>query len=296
MTDKPLSQLIMRSGVVWATDSGCLLACDPETEETSPHARILAWHQGKISESWVKFNAHAICRVSSPEPAVVLISSEGLCAVYSANVYVGNIFAESTPSASEPRHGSFRSVSAIAGSAYAVGLRGMAYRFDAPTNWTRVDEGLPNDFNIQRIHGFSAGEIYAAGSHGELWCRAEGQWKRLELPTNVNLTSINCAVDGNVYVGGHKGLLIRGRKDTWEVIQFDDFKQDIWDLEWFDGALYVSTLSALYRLKGNSLDPVLFSGDEPASFYHLSSSENVLWSIGEEDVMSYDGNRWSRVI
>jgi hypothetical protein len=196
----------------------------------------------------------------------------------------------------DERFGSFRSVANIAGRAHAVGLRGMVYRLDEWVRWARIDEGLPRVFDIEAIHGFDDSELYAVGLRGAMWERAAGKWERREAPTNVHLNAVSCAGDGAVYVGGHKGILLRGRHDAWTVIEHQAFSDDIWDLEWFDGVLYVSTMAGVYRLHEDKLERVDFGADVPKSTYRLSAAKDVLWSIGRRDVMSFDGKRWARVV
>jgi hypothetical protein len=295
MTDSSTRELSIRDAVVWNGDFGYILACDPETELDTPYTWIRAWHQGKITESWVKFNAHSVCRTVLPERGIVLISSGGVYSVFSGQVHAGNIFDESQPQPTEPRYGSFSSVAQIGGRAHAVGLRGMVYRLDAPASWTRIDEQLPREFDVQAIHGFSESDIYAVGFKGELW-QFNGQfWLKRDLPTKVNLASVKCAEDGIVYIGGDGGLLIRGRNEAWEILDQSPMQSDIWDIEWFGGELYVSTFSGLYRLKGSDLELILFGEDKPKSFYSLCVGEGVLWSVGEADVMSFDGTNWTPV-
>jgi hypothetical protein len=295
MTNSSTRELSIRDAVVWKRDFGYILACDPETELDAPYTWIRAVHQGQISESWVAFNAHSVCRTVLPEQAIVLISSEGFYGVFSGQVHVGNIFDESQPQPTEPRYGSFCSVAQIGGRAHAVGLRGMVYRLDAPASWTRIDEQLPREFDVEAIHGFSESDIYAVGSKGELWQFNGQSWLKRNLPTNVNLLSVKCAEDGIVYIGGHGGLLVRGRNEAWEILDQPHMHSDIWDIEWFRGELYVSTFSGLYRLKGRNLERILFGENKPQSFYHLSVGERVLWSVGEADVMSFDGTNWTPV-
>jgi hypothetical protein len=295
VTNSSTRELCIRDAVVFNGDFGYILACDPETELDTPYTWIRALHQGQISESWLKFNAHSVCRTVLPERGVVSISSEGFYSVFSGKVHVGNIFDASQPQPTDPRYGSFSSVAQIGGRAHAVGLRGMVYRLDAPASWTRIDEQLAREFDVEAIHGFSESDIYAVGRKGELW-QFNGQfWLKRDLPTTVNLSAVKCAEDGFVYIGGHNGVLIRGRNEAWEILDQAPMRSDIWDIEWFEGELYVSTFSAVYRLKGPHLEPILFGEDKPKTFYHLSVGEGVLWSVGEADVMSFDGTKWTRV-
>jgi hypothetical protein len=175
-------------------------------------------------------------------------------------------------------------------------LRGLVYRFDSFYQWTQIDQGLPASFNIQAIHGFDASDIYAVGRHGSLWHFDGKRWDEVELPTNANLTSVKCAGDGKVYITGHKGTLVCGRTDAFEIIDHDETEDDIWDVEWFGGQVFVSTMRAVYRLKGHALQRVDFGDDLPRSCYQLSAAKGVMWSNGEFDIMSFDGKSWTRIV
>jgi hypothetical protein len=107
---------------------------------------------------------------------------------------------------------------------------------------------------------------------------------------------VKCAGDGKVYLAGHGGMLIQGRGDLWEIIPQEATQDDIWDIEWFNGELYVSTMHTVYRLTGERLDVVNFGDDAPKSCYQLSSANGVMWSNGEFDIMSFDGQKWSRIV
>jgi hypothetical protein len=296
MTKIPFMNHVIRGGVVRREDTGYLLACNPNQEETHPHAKIVKWNLGIFTESTAKFNAHSICLVSKPDVALVFLSSEGFYGVHSKEAIGGNIFHNSQPRPADPRYGSFRSVSEIGGKAYAVGLRGMVYRLDNFTKWTRIDESLSSEFDPQAAHGFDDSQIYAAGFGGQLWQFDGRKWIRRELPTNVNLTSVKCAGDGMVYVAGHKGILICGRNHAWKMIDHGAMTADVWGLEWFQERLYLSTMTKVFRLEGEELEPVNFGEDPPKSCYQLSAAKDVLWSIGERDVMSFDGKTWSRIV
>lgn len=294
----PLAGYRLRSGVLYEPTKAYLLAFDPKGEEEEEvFTYVTKWTAGAFGPLRKNFNAHTCCVVTKPEFAFVLVSGAGYYSYTSAQTRVnGNIFVESQPRPKEPRYGDIRWLVSIAGCAYAAGHEGSVYRLDGPKQWTRIDEGLPATFHIEAIDGFGPTDLYVVGEHGELW-RSDGQrWMQRELPTNIHLSRVKCAGDGQVYVAGHRGVLLRGRDQTWSVIDHQVTSDDIWSLEWFEDMLYVATMNALFRLRGDVLEPVDFGGEKPKSFYHLSAVPGVMWSIGEDDVMSFDGSRWTRIV
>lgn len=298
MRNNPLSGLVIRSAVVRQPDLGFILAGDPKKEaQEIPHTIAFRWNSGTFNRGEAKFSAHSCCIIENPEYGVVKIAGPGFYSVETrSGVTAGNIFDDSQPDPKEPRYGDIRSVSEIGGKAYAVGSEGMVYRLDQLTKWIRIDEELSRSFDIEAIHGFDAFDMYAVGFLGELWHFNGQNWTKRELPTNVNLTAVKCAGDGAVYIAGHDGILIRGREHTWAIIDHEEMTDDVWDLEWFEGELYVSTMSCVYRLKEEELELVDFGDDPPKTCYHLSAAKGVIWSIGEYDIMSFDGQTWRRIV
>ena len=288
----------IRSAVVRGPDIGNILVCDLEKEKDDiAHSYIFKWQSGNFYESFANFDAHSICFITRPEPAVIFLAGGGEYGVhYRKGSLAGDILEDSQPPSKQRRLGGFRSVSEIGGRAYAVGLRGMVYRLDMLNRWTRIDDGLPERFNIQAIHGFQGSDIYAVGRNGELWHYDGDQWSRYELPTNVNLTSLKCAGNDKVYIGGHGGTLIEGRNNAWSLINHGATEDDIWDVEWFKDKVYASTMHSVYELHEEELVPVDFGRDRPKTFYQLSVASDVMWSNGEHDIMSFDGSGWVRVV
>lgn len=290
--------MVIRTAAVRLPEVGYIFCGDIKKEEDEiPYTATFRWNSDKFEQGNCNFSAHAACIVENPAIGFILISEIGY---YVANTktgtVVGDIIENSHPKAKGKRHGGFRSVSQIAGKAYAVGFNGMVYRLDKSDYWTRIDDGLPATFNIDAIHGYTDSDIYAVGNNGNLWHFDGKNWQKHELPTNLHLYAVNCAGDGVVYVAGDSGVLMKGNKSIWEIVDHDATEEDIWDLEWFNGKLYVSTLTNLYWLNGDQLEPVSFGKDKPKSFYQLSAAPGVLWSVGEFDIMSFDGQQWSRVV
>jgi len=298
MGKSPLEGLIIRTAVVVRPDTGFIFTCDPRKEQAEiPHAIKFRWNNGSYSRGECEYDAHTACVISLPEPGLIDASGAGYYSVNTRNgIITEDIFENSQPLPKKRRIGGIRSISEIGGKAYAVGLRGMVYRLDSLNAWTRIDDGLPDTFDIQAIHGFGESEIYAVGRDGDLWQFDRTHWIKRQLPTNVNLTSIKCATDGKVYVAGHLGMLIVGRSDQWRSIEHQATRNDIWDIEWFEGQTYLSTMKEVFKLNNGELNPVDFGKDRPKSCYQLSTASGVMWSNGEHDIISFDGTRWTRIV
>ena len=290
--------LLIRDAFPRRVDLGFILAADPKKERDEiAHTIIYKWKSGIFTKGEAKFNAYCSCFITIPENGNIRISGSGIYSTETAGgVNVGNIHDDSQLEPKEPKYGDFRTVVEIGGKAYAAGHDGMVYCLDSLNKWKRIDEGLPSEFDIEGIHGFAADDIYATGFKGQLWHFNGKIWNKLELPTNTNLSRLRCMEDGNVYIGGHGGILLRGRGDQWTIIDHDQTNKDIWGLSWFNDEVYISTMSDVYRLKGQNLESVNFGADPPRTTYQLRAAEDVLWSVGEKDIMSFDGKEWTKIV
>ena len=298
MKKTPLSDLLIRTAVVFSPDAGYLFACDPKKiDEDIPHTIIFKWKAGVFNQVECNYNAHTACLTEHPDLGLLNASEQGYYAIETRNgVTGGDIIDDSLPCPNKPRLGGIRSVSSIAGTAYAVGLRGMVYRLDDIKRWTRIDEGLPDSFDIQAIDGFNASDLYAVGRDGDVWHYNGKKWDKIGIPTNINLYAVKCSEDGSVYIGGLHGIFLRGRENEWTTINHDSDSEDIWDIEWFNEQIYISTMYTISRLQGEKFEHIDFGDDAPKSCYQLSVASGVMWSVGETDIMSFDGNNWTRVV
>jgi hypothetical protein len=175
------------------------------------------------------------------------------------------------------------------------------YRRDGPNKWTAIfgdmDKQAAPDivFGFESIHGFSHDDIYAVGWHGEIWHFNGKSWKQQSSPSNFILNRVLCAPDGYVYICGLSGLLIKGRNGNWEIVDEGAVGADLWDLEWFADKLWISSQNLIYTLEDDVVQPVEFDDDVPSSFYHLDARDGILWSVGPEDIMQFDGDEWIRI-
>ena len=286
-----------RTGSVLNKKRGYLLAYDPKLDKKDDFCTFpFTWDGKSFLGGKRNFFATSSCIVDVPESSLMLLSSNGKYGLVSPNLqHTGLIFDESQPASKASRFGDFRSVSAINGHAFAVGHGGMVYRFDDIEKWERIDSGLPETFDIESIDGFDIDELYVAGKGGELWQFSKNVWVPNDTPTNTYLTCVKTTPNERVYIGGYSGVIIFGASNSWKVFEQDAIEEDIWDMEWFMDVLYISTLTNVYQLRDDNLKAVEFGNNKPRTCYHLSSRDGILWSIGEKDVMSFDGKSWQRI-
>jgi hypothetical protein len=298
MSNTPLNGLVMRTAIVRRAGLGYIYAADPKKEANgTPHTIIFKYKDGNFERGDSNYDANAVCAISKPQPGLVDVSGAGFFTVNAAaGVSTADIFNTSSPAPAQARTGGIRNIAEIAGQAFAIGLRGMVYRLDGLKAWTRIDEGIPPTFDGQAIHGFASEDLYAAGRDGQLWHFNGVHWKAEDSPTSETLTCITCAPNGLVYAAGHRGTLLEGRAGDWRVIDTRQYEENIWDIEWFNGQLYFSTMTNVFTLTPGGPAPIDFGEDRPKSCYQLSTAAGILWSNGEFDLMSFDGSRWTRIV
>ena len=123
--------------------------------------------------------------------------------------------------------------------------------------------------------------------------------ERFESGTNVILTDIICDQDGEVLTCGQNGTIVRGVKNALKPLNLEGITDDFWSITRFQGEVYVSSITALYRLVDDqTLELVKFDGEEiPTSFYHLDTyGDSLLLSVGQKDAVLFDGNEWIRIL
>ncbi|SPB18051.1 hypothetical protein NOV72_05250 [Caballeronia novacaledonica] len=245
-----------------------------------------AW-TGMMNVAW---DSTAIAFAHQPFRKVVIVGQDGDVATYAA----GQKGVEKI----DPDPVTIRNACTIDGYVYACGMKRQVYERSGENQWRDLSAPLASSgetAGFESIQGYSREEIYAAGWSGEIWEFDGARWFDRAQLTNLILTCICCAPNGEVFVGGQEGTLIRGRHDVWTLMNWEDgFGADIWDVHWFGDCLYVATYSNLYTLDGTSLIPVDFGPVGQLSCFNLTSAGGTLWSIGHNDVASFDGTTWRR--
>ena len=274
---------------------------DELSEEQTRHSVLMAWVDGRWGKAdQAAWHCCGIGAVTVPREHTVAVGEYGYCVAYGPGGYL--VRERIGDDSSGPRRrGPLRGVRSVDDRIYVVGMDRQAWMRVAENDWEAIELGLPGGEpgadppGLEAIDGYGAQEIYAVGWNGEIW-RFDGRnWTRESSPTNMILTDVCCAGDEYVYGCGRRGLLIRGRQDTWSVIEQDQITADIWGLAWFDGRLFIATFDALYVLDGGAVQPVDMGADAAETFYRLAVGGDRLWSIGAKDILAFDGAVWTRI-
>lgn len=198
--------------------------------------------------------------------------------------------------------GNLRRLTSVDGTFFACGMNRVALRRTSPGRWAAFGPGPLKDdppvVGFEDIAGYSATELYAVGWGGEIWWYDGKQWRRADSPTSTNLSSMTCAPDGSVYVVGHDGVMLKGRRDQWELVETGR-PENLKDVAFLNGQLYVCTDFALFKLQKSGLVPeteFANGNDRPATCLHLLESAGELVSLGTKDVFVKRDAAWQRLV
>lgn len=191
----------------------------------------------------------------------------------------------------------FRFLKSINGQLYAGGTDRYLYRFISG-RWTEIG---PEDMkcvgeigSIENLTGFGTQELYGVGWSGEIWTNAHGAWRQIESPTNIILNDAD-VFNGDVYIGGLVGTILKGRGDSWGIIDHDILEQDIWSVRAFGNAVYFSAISGIMKLEDGTMTLFKTLGPDMRTAMSLFTGPSGLWSVGASDIVLFDGDQWHTI-
>jgi len=232
---------------------------------------------------------------------VMALSIDGAVEVSTGDEVVWEIVDDSDNGPSNLRH--LTSMRIIGGHIYVAGMRRQVYRRAIDRgSWERADTGtfVPVDSSeiagFKTIDGLHEGDIYAAGFYGEIWHWDGKIWVPLDSPTNVLLASLKCVSNDLVFVGGNKGIVLKGNKDHWTILENDATENTFSCIEYYQDTLYLATnQNALFKLDKNEIVPVDMGLEDNVSTRWLHANDGILLSVGSHDVVSFDGTTWTKI-
>jgi hypothetical protein len=287
-----LKDFTVLAGTVRYADLGYLLAMhDHDVAEGRTGSLLLTWepgHNGAVALPWTAI-AGTVCHVPNERYLALGVNGE-----------VRRMGGGEQGDEHIPVRAPMRSIRGIArGYACAVGTDRQVYLRQGNGQWNCIDASArwgggtdEETVTFRSVDGFGANEIYVVGDCGEIWRYDGHRFHPVLSGTESDLYQVRCADDGWVYVCGADGTLLCGRGEHFKRIASGQVRDTLSGLESFDGKMFLATDSALFLLDGKSLRPIDFDGAHPRDCGALSAADGLLWSIGQKDVMAFDGQRW----
>lgn len=189
----------------------------------------------------------------------------------------------------------------INGYTYAVGFCQQVYKRIDMGKWVKLDKGLledngSTDFGFDDIDAFSDSDFYAVGGCGDVWHYDGDSWTQCCFPSNQQLSTVTCAPDGNVYIGGEGCSLWAGRKNRWEQVAKGG-STILWnETVWFQDKLWLSSDYQLRVWDGKELQLPMDGENKVVLSGHIDARDGVLVVARERYVDMYDGQHWHSIV
>jgi hypothetical protein len=145
------------------------------------------------------------------------------------------------------------------------------------------------------IDGVSSNNIFAVGWKGEIYFYDGKKWHMSDSPTSAHLASVCCVKNDDVWICGDNGVVLHGSFNHWTVIMDDAFTDNWYCIEEYDGNIYLAGNGIIGYIDGDSINPVDLGVGRPITTNRLHSKDGQLWSIGEKDILVFDGSSWKEI-
>lgn len=263
------------------------------------HAIMLRWQQGDWAHYIIETVVTSHCVIGDGDRKVLALGADGIIHVASSSGFTWEYIDQGDDGPNNRR--AMIDITSIGDDVYAVGMARQVYRRQRTGSWTRCDQGARGErkewaiAGFKSIDGFGPKSIYAVGFKGEIWFFNGSQWKQLDSPTNVKLERIKCVPPDNIFICGAQGTLIHGINGHLKIVPNYLTNSTLWGLEYFNKAIYLADREKLYVFDGTEIMNVDMELGKEVTTCYLHAKDGVLWSVGDKDIVLYDGTKWSEV-
>jgi hypothetical protein len=300
MRNKYAQQGSYINGCPTGPDTGWLaMVMDDVAAKEINHSAFMSWQRPMLAPRFMKMY-RTVFVGQLPDGSIVVVGDNGHCLTITPSGQAIDEFV-SNGTDSPKNTGHLRSAAVVGNQVMAVGMQRQVYLRSESGQWSEARAGLPplgqgETSGFEAVVAVQPGEVYAAGWDGEIWRFDGRRWHPVDSPTNRIITAL-CVdpASGTVFGCGRTGLLLSGRGDAWQTLPELRCPDDLWSLAVHGKRLFAASLKRLYLIEDDAISLVDLGEIGAESFGVLSQNQGQLWSIGEKDVVAYDGSAWSRV-
>ncbi len=291
-----LSSASFVTGAPESVDAGwVVMAMDELAASEIEHSAILRFRGGIFEAVSLKMFRTRTALGLPGRSEIIFVGDNGQCVAIDAAGIERDEFV--TSSQRNPRNtGHIRAATRIGDEVVVVGMQRQVYLRDGSGAWSDFMAGLPaadsEVTGFECVLAVSRDEIYAAGWRGEIWMFDGRSWRPIDSPTNRVVTGMCVDPSGSVAACGQGGLLLRGRRNSWEVVHEGECPVDLWSIDGSTGSVFTAGLRFIFDVRDSGAE-MLDLGAE--SYGELVSDAGALWSFGQKDFLAFDGSNWRRV-
>ncbi|MBB4130829.1 hypothetical protein [Xanthomonas sp. 3075] len=288
-----------------------LLAYVGDSDPFDPPTKLIVLDDATSTPAWGLQNLDDVvvdvCTFRSgtmDRPAFVCVSEEGKVWFHQKESVIEDIPDAGLYKPTSRKLGYLGGIRQLGSELYAFGYAGQIYRRSAPGRWEPVDRGIigvPGDHYDVADLCLSGNTLYAVtklGDRGRIYSRSGDRWIPEDNPSGAWLNAIAADQDGTLWICGRNGTLLKGNAATgFSRVGAAGCTEEFLSVALFGGTLWLSSATSLYTWSSDRLCRV-DTGISPdlRSANRLQVADGVLWSFGYDDVLRYDGERWTRLI
>lgn len=182
----------------------------------------------------------------------------------------------------------------------AGGGRTVAVR-KGRNDWVALSEELPydDDQDWERA-GFNdidgnANDIYCVGGKGDVWHYNGNSWTRIHFPSNIDLSSVCCAGDGQVYISGYGGTTFKGRGQKWKQIHKDGMTIPFRHMVWFENKVWCTSDYGLWTIDRDKVKPADVADEIKVCSGYMSAKDDILLISGHSGAAYKEAGVWHKI-
>jgi hypothetical protein len=266
-------------------------------EQGIDHTLMIRYKAGEWGQYMIEAPSIAHCLTADPDLKIMVLIPDGHVHIGSANGFDWELIqGDRDPNSLK----AMTDMQVINNVLYAVGMGPMIFQ-RTNSQWVRFNKGIdiasnPNSISgFKSIAGFKEDKLYVVGFRGEVWYYENDSWLPATRQTNVKLEKVICTSDNQVFACGGNGVLLKGRKDKWELIKQDLTTSTLWGLQEFNKKIYFADSNGIYQYNGDDCIKVDMDLAKELTCGYLHANDGVMWSVGNSHIARYNDKSWEQL-